>query len=217
MNLLSLFALSLIAVTNFLAVANRPITLLVNQQLAAYIKTVTPQTTISASTSALPTKFTTSPAYQSPSQPKTPWGSTEKIGDHLYRTYVGQDEKMATPDEILQALNTYRQNHGQGTLHKDDKLCAFAQLRADEQARLGNLDSHAGFTKYFEDKNNWQELGITGAGENASQGYTLSGTHLIEWVFSADDEHRSNQLNPNWTLACATVSGSTVDIIFGKR
>ncbi len=146
-----------------------------------------------------------------------PWGQTEKIGDHLYRTYVGSDPAMGTPDEILTAINNYRHPHGAQEVHRDDGLCKLAQSRAQQQDKLGNLDEHKGLEDYMKDDNHWRELNITAIGENASYGYVLSGVHLIEWVFDSDVEHRSNQLNPQWNLACAGTSGVTVDIIFGKR
>lgn len=149
--------------------------------------------------------------------PKIPWGTTEKIGDHLYRTYVGQDEKMGTPEEILEALNYYRSNHGRSRLSLDEKLCKFSQIRADEQAKNNNLDSHKGFQDYLDDPKHWEELNFKSLGENASYGYILSGVHLIEWVFDADEEHRSNQLNHNWTHACVAISKTVVNVIFGQR
>lgn len=124
---------------------------------------------------------------------------------------------MGTPAEILQALNSYRRSHNTGEVFSDDKLCSLAQTRAQEQDKLGNLDEHKGLITYMDDPRHWEELNVTSIGENASYGYVLSGVHLIEWVFDSDEEHRSNQLNPNWTLACAGVSRVTVDIIFGKR
>lgn len=156
---------------------------------------------------------------QIPTQPSpsVPWGTTEKVGDHLYRTFVGQDSVMGTPDEILAALNSYRRNHGISNLQQDENLCHLAMRRAQEQDRISNLDAHKGLIDYMDDPNHWQELNIRAIGENASFGYVLSGVHLIEWVFDADVEHRDNQLNPNWNLACAGVSGTTVDIIFGQR
>jgi uncharacterized protein YkwD len=149
--------------------------------------------------------------------PKIPWGTTEKISDHTYRTYVGQDLKMGTPKEILEALNVYRKNHGRQTLSSDDKLCALAQWRADEQEKLGTLDTHKGLEDYLNDPKHWEELEEKAVGENTSYGYTLSGTHLIEWLFDADEEHRSNQLNPRWNRACAATSGVTVEVLFGEK
>lgn len=177
---------------------------------------VEPQNNLVASFSATLLIPKTQPQAPSPS-PSVPWGSTQKVSDHLYRTFVGSDSQMGSPEEILRALNSYRRDHNQGELQSDDKLCALAQQRAEIQNKLGNLDSHQGLEDKMKDPNSWTELGVTSIGENASYGYTLSGVHLIEWVFDADTEHRDNQLNPNWTIACAGTSGVTVDIVFGKR
>lgn len=147
----------------------------------------------------------------------TPWGTTIKIGDHLYRTYVGEDSKMGTSEEILAALNNYRKNHNVGSVREDENICKLAQERADAQNKGENLDSHKGFQDFMNKDGNWQWLDVKSVGENASYGYVLSGTHLIEWVFDSDSEHRANQLNPVWNLACAGVAGVTVDIIFGQR
>lgn len=147
----------------------------------------------------------------------TPWGTTEKVGEHLYRTYVGNDPRMGTPEEILTALNAYRANHHRSQLQLEPKLCPLAQKRAQDQSNQSGLDSHKGLTEYMNSPNSWQELNVTGIGENASFGYVLSGVHLVEWVFDADEEHRDNQLNPDWNLACAGVYRETVDILFGKK
>ncbi len=175
------------------------------------IKTATPPVTIS-----VPIKTISKQQPIQTSQP-VPWGTTEKLGPGLYRTYVANDPTMGTPEEILRALNNYRKSHNTGELRSDAGLCQLAQKRAEEQEKLGNLDSHKGFSDYMADPNHWKELNVTAIGENASYGYVLSGVHLIEWIFDSDIEHRENQLNPNWNLSCAGISGVTVDIIFGKR
>lgn len=178
---------------------------------AHQISTPTAKLEKSASTSA------TLSLPVAPPTPKVPWGTTEKLGPGQYRTYVGNDPKMGTPQEILDALNLYRKNHGVGQVRSDQNICILAQNRAIAQQKLGTLDDHQGLIDYMNDPKHWQELDIKAIGENASYGYILSGTHLIEWVFDSDVEHRDNQLNPKWNLACAATSGVTVDIIFGQR
>ncbi|MBI4099863.1 hypothetical protein HY440_02545 [Candidatus Microgenomates bacterium] len=168
-----------------------------------------------ASTSAIVSMSDTS--AKSVVTPSVPWGTTEKLGDGLYRTYVGNDSAMGTPAEILTALNVYRKNHGVGEVKSDENICKLALWRAQVQQKLENLDGHQGLKDYMADPKHWQELDVKSIGENASYGYVLSGTHLIEWVFDSDVEHRDNQLNPSWNLACAGTSGVTVDIIFGQR
>ncbi len=168
---------------------------------------------------AIPTPKTSVVPVQSVvkgSQP-VPWGTTEKVGEHEYRTYVANDPAMGTPGEILAALNLYRKNHGAGSVRDDENICKLARWRAQEQQKAGNLDSHKGLVDYMNDQKHWQELDVKAIGENASYGYILSGTHLIEWVFDSDAEHRDNQLNPQWNLTCAGISGVTVDLIFGTR
>lgn len=175
----------------------------------------TPSAVLNASPSAVVKIPATSEPVDQP--PSVPWGTTEQVGEHQYRTFVGNDPAMGSPDEILQALNSYRASHGTGQLQSDAKLCGLAEKRAQNQDKTSSLDGHQGLIEYMNVPNHWTELGVTAIGENASYGYVLSGVHLIEWVFNADAEHRDNQLNPNWTLACAGISGKTVDIIFGKR
>lgn len=189
-----------------------------NGAIVISIKTASPSgTPYTIATNSAAVKLTNKKTVVVPSQPNVPWGTTEKIGDHLYRTFVANDDHMGTPDEIISALNKYRQDNHAPTLQKYDKLCGLAQKRADDQQRAGTLDSHKGLEDYMGDENHWKELDVTGIGENASFGYVLSGTHLVEWVFDSDAEHRGNQLNPSWSLVCPAVSGETVDILFGKK
>ena len=166
---------------------------------------------------ATPSSITVSIPKNTTIAPAVPWGTTEKLADHQYRTYVANDPVMGTPDEILTALNNYRQKHRVGQVRSDDNLCKLALWRAQIQNKAGNLDGHKGLIDYMNDQKHWEQLNITAIGENASYGYVLSGVHLIEWVFDSDLEHRENQLHPKWNLACAGTSGVTVDIIFGQR
>lgn len=155
--------------------------------------------------------------YQLPLSP-VPWGTTEKLAEHTYRTYVGEDPVMSTVDELHAAINAYRTKHGVGELQVHDGLCRVADHRIAELAALGGLDAHAGFKKYFESEDNWKNLGsIRGVGENNSAGYKQTGTHLIEWIFDADEEHRTNQLNPDWNRMCSRISGTIVEMVFGKE
>lgn len=179
-----------------------------------------PETRIATPTAVLRNELPSYPsnrAIEQSNNAAVPWGTTEKIGEHLYRTYVANEERMGTPEEILLALNEYRKTHLRGEVKSDEGLCRLANWRAEVQEQIGNLDSHKGLEEYMKDENHWRQLNIKAIGENASYGYVLSGQHLIEWVFDADSEHRNNQLNPEWNLACAGVSGVTVDIIFGER
>ena len=144
------------------------------------------------------------------------WGVAKQLNDVTWTILVGQDEAMATPQEILEALNQYRNTNGSGSLNWDNKLAEFAQTRADYFAETKDLDQHAGFIEYTNSEDNMRNLGFRGVGENASYGYKLAGVHLIEWVFAGDEPHDKNQRNPDWTHVGIGVSDTGVDLIFGK-
>jgi uncharacterized protein YkwD len=153
-----------------------------------------------------------------PKEQLTPdkWGVAKQIDDVTWTIKVGQDAKMATPQEIFQALNAYRNRHGSASLSWDDNLANFAQERAAYFNKIKSLDQHKGFIEYTENEDNIKKLGFWGVGENASFGYKLEGVHLIEWIFAGDEPHNKNQLEPSWTYVGIGVEGVGVDLIFGK-
>lgn len=150
--------------------------------------------------------------------PTIPWGTTEKIGEHTYRTYIGEDPVMSTVEELHAALNKYRRNHGVRELIVSDGLCMVADFRISQLEKIGGLDAHKGFIEYLDVQSNWDKLPrFVSLGENNSYGYKQTGTHIVEWVFDADEEHKSNQLNPMWNRVCSRISGTIVEMIFGEE
>lgn len=143
------------------------------------------------------------------------WGVASQIGEHTWTMNVGNDSKMTTPAELYEALNSYRRVHGRRTLGWNDNLAKFAQQRADDQAKAGKTDAHAGFNEYVKNPENLKSLGFWYVGENSSSGFILSGVHLIEWVYASDKPHNDNQLNPDWNSVGVGVNGSITDIVFG--
>ncbi|RJQ24421.1 CAP domain-containing protein [Candidatus Parcubacteria bacterium] len=150
-------------------------------------------------------------------EPTKEWGIAKQIGEYTWTMNVGEDERMATPQEIFQALNDYRQRHTGHSLNWDDKLAQYAQDRANYFIYIGKTDAHAGFKDYLEIQDGFIKLGFAGLGENSSFGYKLLGVHLIEWVFAGDKPHNDNQLNPEWTEVGIGVNNTAVDIIFAKE
>lgn len=177
-------------------------------------------TIIPAPTSTLPlkpTKIITPQPIRVVDDPNLPkeWGVAKQIGEHTWTMRVGQDSVMATPKEILVALNDYRRRNGVAELMWDEKLTAYAQNRADFFETNQRLDSHVGFGDYLENQDGFNKLGFNAVGENSSYGYTMTGTHLIEWIFAGDEPHNKNQLNKDWAYVGVGVNGNAVDIIFG--
>ncbi len=164
-----------------------------------------------------PTIFPTASPDKSPySDNSGPWGVAEQISEHTWSMKIGDDNRMATPDEIYTALNNYRKDKGRNQLRWDNRLAKYAQTRAQYFTSLGKLDEHAGFSDYVQNPDNLKTLGFWGVGENSSYGYRLSGVHLIEWIFAGDKPHDDNQLDPGWTDVGVGVDGIQTDIIFGK-
>lgn len=151
-----------------------------------------------------------------PSPTPTPqWGKARQVDAHTWTIDVGKDSQMGSPQEILAALNVYRQAKGKGTLTMDMKLLNFAQQRADSFAAAHNLDGHAGFEDFIHNQNGFDQLGFYALGENSSYGYQVNGTHLIEWVYAGDKPHDDNQLSSDWSYVGIGVSGLATDLVFG--
>lgn len=144
------------------------------------------------------------------------WGKAKQIDQYTWTIQVKNDSRNATPREIFEALNAYRQKKGRGALAWDDKLAGFAQDRANFFTSQGKLDGHAGFREYM-NQDGFSKLGFNSLGENASFGYTLEGVHLIEWVYAGDKPHDDNQLSSEWSHVGVGVSGTATDLIFGGK
>lgn len=145
------------------------------------------------------------------------WGKAKQVSEHGWTMNVGFDAKMAAPQEILLALNSYRQKHGRNSLSWDDRLANFAKQRAKYFTQISNLDEHAGFSEFVKSEENIRSLGFWWLGENSSYGYRLEGVHLIEWVYAGDQPHNDNQLNPDWTNVGIGIDGYQTDIIFAAH
>jgi uncharacterized protein YkwD len=143
------------------------------------------------------------------------WGKAQQVDEHTWTIKVGDDAVMATAQEVLSALNTYRQQHGRGGLQWDDRLGEYAKSRSDYFLSTGKLDGHAGFSDYLDKQDGFTKLGFRSIGENSSLGYKQSGVHLIEWVYAGDKPHDDNQLDTKWHFVGIGVSGTATDLIFG--
>lgn len=151
------------------------------------------------------------------SEPQLPWGKAEKVDDVTYTIRVGYDAQMTTPQELLEALNQYRRVHSRGTLNWDDTLAVYAQERAQTFQNNGSTDKHAGFDSFLENEDGFNKLGYSRLGENSYYGGPLTGTHLIEWVFSQSPGHDANQLDNGWTHVGVGTTNNAVNLIFGKK
>jgi uncharacterized protein YkwD len=157
-----------------------------------------------------PTRIPTTPIPTD----STPWGVATQTGEHTWTMKIGQDPVMATPEEILSALNAYRQRYGSQVLISDPKLTAYAQSRVDYFNQIQNIDSHVGFNNFLEKEDGFNKLGFTYVGENISIGYRLNGVHIIEWIYAGDEPHNKNQLASKWDHVGIAVKGTATCLIF---
>jgi len=144
-----------------------------------------------------------------------PWGVAQKVDDVTYTIKVGADESMATPQEVLQALNNYRTVNGKSSLTWDDKLASYAQSRANHFSSIAGTDKHAGFDTFLNNENGFASLGFRRVGENSYYGGKLNGVHMIEWVFAKSPGHNANQLDSQWTHVGIGVTDTSANLNFG--
>ncbi len=172
------------------------------------IKTPSPTSSPSITKDARPT------SKPLPTADDQPWGVSKQISQHTWTMKVGMDPSMATPQEILQALNQYRIKHGSQPLTVDPKLAQYAQSRADSFDAAGTTDEHQGFNDFLENQDGFQKLSFTWLGENTSIGYRMNGVHLIEWIYAGDEPHDKNQLDNKWSHIGIGVKGTATCLIF---
>ncbi len=144
-----------------------------------------------------------------------PWGVALKIDDVTWTIKVKEDDRMATLEETLLALNEYRKRHGAGQLSANDQLAAFAKERAVYLNSIKSTDKHAGFQQYIANEDNIKKLGFGSLGENSGYGHQLIGVHLIEWIYGGDPQHNANQLDRSWSHVGIGIEGLAVVFIFG--
>lgn len=151
------------------------------------------------------------------SQNNNEYGKVKQVSKYEYNANFGNDSRMATPNEILTAVNNYRNQNGSGSVSWDDGLATWAQSRASLFA-TNDLDQHAGFNAEIESKA--QSLGLKGAGEDSFLGGSLEAVHLIEWTFAQDEPHKAILLGNFNVVGIGVASGKNgygVDLIFGRK
>lgn len=170
------------------------------------VPTIAPKNSPKAISTEPPT-----PTLSDPSQ-----YTAEKINDVTWKvSNIENDSHMASPQDIVNALNSYRGSRGLPNLSVDPNLTSYAQERANLFASNGSLDSHAGF-RNFMDNGGFDKAGFNSLGENSAYvSGPMNGDKIVKNLFGADPSHDSNQLD-NWTHVGVGVNGNAVNVNFGK-
>lgn len=168
--------------------------------------TLTPQTTT--------TPFNSSTSLPINSEVREPTSTPSPTSSPAQTVTIQSTPSDTEDQQILQALNTYRQKKGVASLTWDSTLGNFAQSRANTFTTQGSLDNHAGFQSMI-NNNGFAQMGFNSLGENSSWGDFSSATQLIEVIYAADAPHDQNQLNPQWSSVGIGVNGKATDLVFG--
>lgn len=115
---------------------------------------------------------------------------------------------------ILEALNSYREKNGVGTLSWNNSLADLAKSRVEHFINISSIDNHAGFKSFLED-DGFNKLGFMSLGENSGKGNFIDGTNLIERFYGSHGPHNENQLDPKWSHVGIAVSGNFTNLVFG--
>ncbi len=179
------------------------------------LPTPTPKPTIIITPTPIVIKKIVTPTKKQIIDDGEPWGVAKQIGEVTWTMKIGEDERMATPREIFDALNEYRRVHNSQILNWDEKLSNYAQQRAQYLNSIKSVDQHKGFKNFLENEDGFNKVGFTSLGENISFGYRLNGVHTIEWMYAGDKPHNDNQLNTKWDHVGIGVDGLATCLIFG--
>ncbi|PIR61783.1 MAG: hypothetical protein COY81_04730 [Candidatus Pacebacteria bacterium CG_4_10_14_0_8_um_filter_43_12] len=146
------------------------------------------------------------------------------------------ETKSALPiiadQEVIDALNNYRQVHGVGVLTVHSALCAYAEKRVQDLVAYGGLDNHQGFQADFADPKNLPEQlkDYPGSkiGENLAHQFCKNmttgdsfvaetGTAIIEWCFDSSTKgHREAQLSSDYHNVCVRHADGMYVVEFGE-
>jgi uncharacterized protein YkwD len=134
--------------------------------------------------------------------------------------------------EVIDALNSYREVHGTHTLNVHPNLCSYAEKRVGDLVAFGGLDNHQGFKEDFADLNNLPEVlkDYPGSkiGENLAHQFCRNmttgdsfvaetGTAIIEWCFDSSTKgHREAQLSSEFHNVCVRHADGMYVVIFGE-
>lgn len=136
-------------------------------------------------------------------------------------------------DQLITAVNNYRQAQGVSKLNINEGLCQEARKRAQDltNQNIGRwppfILEHKPFLKDVNDGTLGKLSGLTMFGENVASSnckkltdggdvFINNATQLVEECFSSSSEHRDNMLRFDWTHICSSGRYPFYVQIFGR-
>lgn len=126
-------------------------------------------------------------------------------------TYINPNAHF-TGEDLWQAVNTYRSEHGVGELQLHPDLCQMSSHRLGELLELKKLDNHAGFEKYFE-KKSVADMGLSNVAENLASGYASAEEIVDGW--DSSPPHRTFLLADNSYIYGCTSANLGFGVLIG--
>jgi uncharacterized protein YkwD len=158
-----------------------------------------PSKTLSPTTSAVPTS-TSVPTLALALTPVLP----KKVEEFVPKNIIDEkNNKTEDPDNIISAINSYRQNKNLNNLSSDPILCEVAGKRAGELLQLGSLDNHDGWGKYGGTLSKFSSRGEI----IAYTSFSANAEYFVNSVWANSSQHAANMANPEWAYGCGAIVG----------
>lgn len=177
-------------------------------------------------------KPTFSPPTINPTLTETPAVKPSSISVSTYRSSDWQSLTISE-DELIAAVNSYRQSQGLAELSVNEGLCQEARKRAQDltNQNVGRWPpfvlGHEPFLKDVNDGTLSKLSGFTFFGENVASSnckkltdggdiFVHNATQLVEECLASSSEHKENILRSDWTHVCSSGRYPFYVQIFGK-
>ena len=118
-----------------------------------------------------------------------------------------------TGEDLWQAVNKYRREHGVPELKLHSQLCQLSSYRLNQLIDLGKLDNHQGFKDYFDQKD-ISDWGLSNVAENLAYGYPTAWDTVMGW--DSSPPHRTFLLaDGSFVYGCASANQGFAVLIAG--
>lgn len=119
-----------------------------------------------------------------------------------------------TGEELWQAVNKYRIEHGVPPLSFHPDLCQLSSRRLGELLERGSLDNHAGFEKYFDEHSLEDFDNLSVVAENLAYGYPTAWESVMGW--DSSPPHRQFLLvDGSFKYGCTSANRTFAVLIAG--
>ena len=121
--------------------------------------------------------------------------------------------QMASPEELLQAVNTYRSTHGLSNLDEDSVLCEIAKKKMSDVLAV-SLQKTFDEVKILTDEKDFKK--VTQISQGILSANTAQTIVNLRWTNSYLPQKKVLD-NPDWNVGCSAVSGTTIVFLFGMK